>query len=206
MANGKKSKGVWKGARGVKRGGFTELQKRFVREYLADPCGSRAARKAGYSAKTAEWIAQSLLKKPHIAAAIAKGQKALAKRLDLTAENILRELARVGFADIRRVVEFGPDGVTLKDAGELTDDDAATIAEVGQTETKVGVAVRLKQHDKLRALRMLGEHLRMFATRHEITGKDGGPLEVSGAAVLGKLLPELAGGGTTPEAGEAERS
>jgi phage terminase small subunit len=49
---------------------LTAKEQAFVELYAADPNGSKAARNAGYSEKTAGNIANENLKKPHIQAAI----------------------------------------------------------------------------------------------------------------------------------------
>jgi hypothetical protein len=52
--------------------------------------------------------------------------------------------------------------VRLRPSAELTDEEAAIVAEVGETTTKEGGSLRLKTVDKLGALRLLGQHLGMF--------------------------------------------
>ena len=51
---------------------LTNKQKAFVQEYLIDLNASAAARRAGYSVRTANRIASENLAKPHIQAAIQK--------------------------------------------------------------------------------------------------------------------------------------
>ena len=75
---------------------LTTKQKVFVEEYLSDFNASRAARKAGYSAKTAETIAYQQLQKTSVRAALSS---ALAKRAAKSERDALDVLL-----DIRRVV------------------------------------------------------------------------------------------------------
>jgi hypothetical protein len=51
--------------------------------------------------------------------------------------------------------------------------------------------VKFKLHDKVAALEKLGRHLGMFKEKVEITGKDGGPVELSDAkaTLLRGLVP-----------------
>ena len=49
---------------------LTEKQKRFIDYYIETGNASEAARRAGYSEKTAGWIGQENLQKPTIKAAI----------------------------------------------------------------------------------------------------------------------------------------
>jgi hypothetical protein len=98
----------------------------------------------------------------NIAAAIAKAQAARGRRTEVTADRVVLELARVAFGDPRRVMSWGPGGVRLRPSAELADEEAAIVAEVGETTTKDGGSLRLKTVDKLGALRLLGQHLGMF--------------------------------------------
>jgi hypothetical protein len=94
---------------------------------------------------------------------------------------VLKELSKVAFGDPRRVMVWGKEGVKLLESSELTDDEAAMVASVSETVTTNGGTVRLQTNDKLRALELIGKHLGMFPTKvegkHEVTGKDGGPIE-----------------------------
>ncbi len=112
-----------------------------------------------------------------------------AERSGVTVDRVINELAKIGFADIRRVVKWGEsvavrqedDGdvvvahdVALLSSAEIDDDIAGAIAEVRKT--KEGLSVKL--HDKRAALVDLGKHLGMFVDKQEITGPNGGPLQV----------------------------
>ncbi len=115
----------------------------------------------------------------------------------ITQERILKEYARIAFADIRKVVnwvgelvteEDRPDGggvlvvknmisnhVRLKSASEIDDDIAAAIAEVRHSNAG-GLSVKL--HPKLPALDALADHLGISKPqRVEHSGQSGGPIE-----------------------------
>jgi phage terminase small subunit len=137
---------------------MTPRQKRFVDEYLRDANGTRAAIRAGYAEVSARHHAHNLLRRPEIAAAIAEAEAARAERLRVSADRVLEELARVAFADLTRLVEWGPEGATVKAWGSVPGDETAAVAEV-----VVGPAgVRLRLHDKLRALDALCRHLGLY--------------------------------------------
>jgi len=156
---------------------LTPKQQRFVDEYLIDLNATQAAIRAGYSAKTANEQAARLLAKASVQAAIAERQQALREKTEVTQEMVIRELAKIAFGDQRRVMAWGPDGVKLRPSTELTPDEAAAVAEVSETVTAAGGTLKLKTHDKVGALKLLGEHLGMFKQKVELTGKDGGPVE-----------------------------
>src|SRR5437879_2160483 len=106
-------------------GKLTAKQQLFVKEYLVDLIATHAAIRAGYSQRNAKQIGYNLLAKPQVARAVAEAQAKRAEKLDITAERVLRELARIGFADPRKL--FTEDG-RLKPIGELDDETAASIA------------------------------------------------------------------------------
>jgi len=80
---------------------------------------------------------------------------------DITTERVLKEVARLAFMDIRKLVR--PDG-TPKPMTEIDDDTAAAIAglevaTVGNMEMGVGEILKFKLADKKGALDMLMRHL-----------------------------------------------
>lgn len=141
-------------------------QQRFVKEYLIDLNATQAAIRAGYSAKTAGAMGHENLKKPEIATAIAEGQVERARKLDITAERVLQEVARIGFSDVRKL--FSESG-QLKPIHELDDDTAAVVASIevsdraipgGEGDTER--VTKIKAWDKGSALGQLGKHLGLF--------------------------------------------
>jgi phage terminase small subunit len=74
---------------------FTPREERFIAEYLVDGNGTRAAVAAGYSEGNAKSQAYELLKRPHVLAEIKRRQRAIAKKLELSAEKVLTDIARV---------------------------------------------------------------------------------------------------------------
>lgn len=150
-------------------------ERRFVEEYLIDLDTERAAIAAGYSASLAkskvyQWVSDHNEKnpKPHVLAAIRAAMHRRSVRTEITADNVLRELGRIGFSDMRRFTAWGPNGIRLKDYSELTDDEAAAVAEVSQTVTEAGGSLKFKLHDKRAALVDLGKHLGMFTEKLDI--------------------------------------
>ena len=74
-------------------------QLQFCREYIVDLNGTKAAIRAGYSERTAAAIAHENLRKPEIRAEIERLAANRATRLEITADRVLEELARIAFAD-----------------------------------------------------------------------------------------------------------
>jgi phage terminase small subunit len=155
---------------------LTPKQQRFVDEYLVDLNATQAAIRAGYSADTARQIASEILSKPDIQEAVAAGQERIKDRVELTQEMVVRELMKIAFGTQRNLMTWGPGGVSLRDSSELTDDEAAMVSEVSETTTISGGSLKLKTHDKVGALKLLGDHLGLFMKRLEVTGQGGKPI------------------------------
>lgn len=152
---------------------LTPKQQRFVEEYLVDLNGSAAYRRAGYKAKNdrvSRTEAARLLANPSVAAAIAAGQAARAQRVGVTMDDVVRELKRIAFADPRKVMTWGPQGVTLIDSQTLDADAAACVAEASQTMSEGGGSIRLKLCSKLDALDKLARHLGGYKDKVEHSG------------------------------------
>lgn len=79
---------------------------RFAEEYLVDLNAAAAARRAGYSAKRADAIGHELLRFPEVAAAIALQQRARAERVQVTADDVLREWATIATANPAELVRY----------------------------------------------------------------------------------------------------
>lgn len=163
-------------------------QRRFVDEYLIDLNATQAAIRAGYKAKYANTNAPKLLQNTAIAEALSAQMKAREQRTEITQDKVLAELAKIGFADIRNALAWGPEvmvvdeetgetavsnGVALVPSGKIDDDTAAAISEISQT----AQGIKIKLHDKRAALVDIGRHLGMFKDKVEVTGKDGGPIQ-----------------------------
>jgi len=75
-------------------------QRTFVAEYLVDLNATKAARRAGYSIRRASQTGSELLKRSEIRAAIAEAQAQRLAKLDMDAEAVLAELAKVARASV----------------------------------------------------------------------------------------------------------
>ncbi len=148
--------------------GLTPRQEAFATG-IASGLSQADAYRAAYP-RSAKWQEKSVWERASALAANAKvsarvaflGAKAAAAN-DVTVERVVRELARIAFGDRRDLMEWGPDGVRLKDSGELTHDQAAAVAEVSETTNLHGGSIKIKTHDKVKALELLGRHLGVFA-------------------------------------------
>jgi phage terminase small subunit len=92
-------------------------QERFVQEYLADLNATRAARRSGYSKKTAHVQGPRLLANVRVRNAIARAQKKREERTEITQNRVLRELAIIGFSDLRNHIEINDDTGAIRAKG-----------------------------------------------------------------------------------------
>ena len=73
-------------------------QEVFVREYLVDLCGAKAARRAGYSSKGANNQAFRLLRDPEVKRAVEAALEERLKRIEVKQDEVIRELKAVAMA------------------------------------------------------------------------------------------------------------
>lgn len=142
---------------------LTAKQEQFCNEYLIDLNGTQAAIRAGYAKKYADIQAVQLLKNTKVSACIQELQQKRQKRTDITADRVIKELARIAFFDIRNIFD---DNGNLKSPHDLEDDTACAIASIksrvekqGQDKEDWAEIKEYKSNDKLRALEMLAKHL-----------------------------------------------
>ena len=177
---------------------LTEKQKLFVAAYLANPNATEAAKKAGYSEKTARAMGCENLAKPYIREEIEKGLAEVKRDLGITRDRILNEYKAIAFAKVTDYVdvkvEEDEDGKTFysvryKDTDELTEDQKRAISSIKRD----GNGIVINTHDKLKALDFLTKYMGMTEREGEDGGENGVILM---PAVVGKLVPP---GGKTNE-------
>lgn len=204
---------------------------RFAQEVAKGQSATGAYKTAGYDAvgASANVNAARLLRNALVRARVDEILAEGAERAGVTVEKVVRELAKIGFSDIRKVVHWtgsevadeqdGDDGegglprivvhaaniVRLISSDDIDDDTAAAVAEVSQT--KEG-ALKVKLHDKRAALVDLGRHLGMFKDKVEHSGPGGGPIQTEQTSARDILASKLArltgasgptGGSSKPE-------
>ena len=151
----------------------------FAREYVLDLNGTRAAIAAGYSEKGADVAAARLLGNARVKALISELTKKHCDKLDISAERILKELARLAFLDPRKLFD---EAGNLKPIGQVEEDTARAIAGLdhqqlfehfakGQAK-HVGTTHKVKLADKTRALELLGRYQKLFADTVELKASE----------------------------------
>lgn len=152
---------------------MTEKQKRFCEEYLVDLNASQALIRAGYSPKNANVSASNLLANVNIRARIDEALAEQSRRTGITADRVIRELARVAFVSAPDVIDM--EDATVNSLASV--DDLAAIASVRvkkiPTSEGTGVEREVRLADKLKALELLGRHLGMFTDNVRLSGDLG---------------------------------
>lgn len=185
---------------------LTLKQERFAQKYVELGNASEAYRQsydaAAMKPETINRNAKAMVENSKIATRIEELRGLALKRHQVTVDRVIAEYAKIAFLDIRKA--FGDDG-DLKPIHEIDDDTAAAIAGVeseavfegsGRDRERVGTLKKIKLADKKGALDSIAKHLGMFTDKTEITGKDGGPVDLTDAraALLRGIVPEAPGG------------
>lgn len=150
---------------------LTAKDRLFCFELLADEKMNpeNAAIKVGYSKTVARnkayvWVSNSQQNpKPQVRAFLDTLLKQKEQTLDVTAERINNELAKIGFSNIADIIEKMGGHINLKLLKNLSEAERASIAEIYEYENEGVVQRKIKLHNKTDALKTLLKRI----------GKDG---------------------------------
>jgi len=140
--------------------GLTHKEIIFCREYIKERNGSQAAIKAGYSEKTASSCACRLLNRVHVQTEINRLLTIAEEAALISTERILSELYKLATVDIKQA--FNEDG-SLKGLNEMPEDVSKALSSV-----QIGQTRKIRIFDKIRALELLGKHLKLFDAKNEL--------------------------------------
>lgn len=144
-------------------------QAEFVRQYLVDLNATRAAIRAGYSARTAESQGARLLRNAKVSVAIQAAIEARATKTEVTAERVVRELASIAFLD---PIDLFEDDGSLRLIHNMPESARRAVAGIevteifdgaeGEQKQAIGLLKKIRIVPKVDALNMLCKHLGMF--------------------------------------------
>lgn len=156
-------------------------EKIFVDSYLIHWNGARAARDAGYSARSAAEIAYDLLRKPHIKAIIEERLKESA----MSSQEVLARWTDQARGSMAPFIEVNADGfASLEFSSEEAKDNLHLIKKIRTKRTRRMVgrgeraepwedeSVEVEIHDPQRALDALSKYHNLYAEKDD----DGNPL------------------------------
>ena len=144
-----------------------DQHERFCQEYIIDLNGTKAAIRSKFSEKTARSKASQLLTKVNIQERIAELKEKRAKRMEVTQDRILEELAILGYSNIKDYIKASTDGfIVFKDIDQITEEQARAIESI-KVCVKEG-KVEFKLHSKTKTMEMICRHLGMFVDKFDI--------------------------------------
>lgn len=182
-----------------RRAALTDKQERYVQELIKGK-SQRDAYKTAYpsslkwSDKTVDEAACRLFNNSKVNARYHQLHDRLIKEAEddciVDAKAVLKELSNIAFANVTDFVNVESDElgskVKINNTATLPDDKKAALAEIGTTQA----GIRIKQHDKVKALELLGKHLKLFTDKveTELSGNVNNPLADFSTEELRELL------------------
>ena len=168
---------------------MTDKQKHFADEYLIDLNATQAATRAGYSPNGLNKRVTRMMSNDGIQEYIKSKMAERSARTEITQDMVLKELAHIAFDDISNYLEFKTaesvieykdgkpiiDYRTIINMADSKDIDTRNISEISQGPNGT---FKFKLYCKDNALVQIGKHLGMFTDKVELTGKDGGVIEI----------------------------
>ena len=166
---------------------LTNKQARFVEEYLRDFNATQAAIRAGYSEKTAYSIGSENLTKPEIIKAI--------RDQSMSAEEVLMRTADMARADLADLMDITPSGFVIKlmskdeNGEDVVNPNTKLIKKIKQKVTtilgkkesdddKEIIETEIELYNAQEALVTLGKYHKLFTDRTELTGAEGGAINI----------------------------
>lgn len=158
---------------------LTTKQHLFVREFLVDMDKEAAYIRAGYTGDDGKG-SSALLRNPKVQRAIQGFINARITRLEIDADRVLQEYAKIAFLNPR---DFYDEDGNLLPIHKMPQNASAALSGIDvvslfDENAKANVTTaKIKFIDKKGALDSLAKHLGMFVEKVEHTGKDGKPIE-----------------------------
>lgn len=144
---------------------LTPKQQNFVNEYLIDLNATQAAKRAGYSKKTAHRIGQENLHKPTIDVAISKAKKERSDITKIDAAWLLKHLAQEVIADVNDLYDESNNIKPVKEWPLIWRQGLVAGIESGP----LGIT-KIKIADRTKIKELLGKHvdIKAFADKLDV--------------------------------------
>jgi phage terminase small subunit len=162
---------------------FTPMQRLFIEAYLIHKNATKAAIAAGFSERSANNQGTRLMANDAIRAEIEARLASTFDRYAITSDRIIRELAKIAFANIGDFIAVQDGGSAIVDFGTATREQMASLKSIEIDERMIDGAaagvrrVKINLSDKRQALMDLAKIALMLpADRHEHSGSGGGSI------------------------------
>ncbi len=148
---------------------------RFSQLYIISLNGTKAYLEVYGKVKGARVSASKLLAKTNVANRIIELKEKRSKKLEITQDMVLRELAILAFSDFRDygqiVAELAtPEGrLKLKMFRNMKKGATKAIKSISEHITKDGIQIKFKLHGKEKPLELLGKHVDLFKEKSELS-------------------------------------
>jgi phage terminase small subunit len=141
--------------------GLTIRQQLFVQEYLIDLNGKQAAIRAGYSPRVAEVQASQNLRLPKVQAALTQAMADRAQKIEVRAEDVLREIALLSHSNIEhyRIDDYGEVHLRPGAPPDAMKAVASLRKKILHTEAGTLYETEIRLWNKPTSVRMAAEHL-----------------------------------------------
>lgn len=156
---------------------------RFCQEYLKDLNGTKAYLRIYGKVKGARVSASKLLSRTNVSKRVVELKEKRGKRLEITQDMVLRELAILAFSDFRDYGQIineyvtanknrllSPEGrLKLKMFKNMKKGATKAIKSISESITKDGIQIKFKLHGKEKPLELLGKHVDLFKEKSELS-------------------------------------
>lgn len=153
---------------------LTKQQEAFAVEYLKDLNGTQAAKRAGYSKKTAHAQACRLLTDAKVGAEIRKRMREREEQTKIDINYVLTRLVEVDQMDVKDILNDDDSFLPINewpkiwrqmisglDVKEIFERDGKTLKKIGETK-------KIKWPDKIKNIELIGKHTSVGAWREYI--------------------------------------
>lgn len=180
--------------------GLTERDNHFIEVYLRTSNATTAALAVGAKHGT---DGARIVKRPDIAAEIARRRRIELDKLDVTPERVIQEIAHIAFSQMPDIIKISPLGEAYFDLDNLSPTMKKSIKSItmdtvmvkgprGKQPTEVR-KTKVELYDKLGALTTLAKYFGLLRDKVEVSGPGGGPVVVAQEQtreILDNLSPE----------------
>ena len=150
----------------------------FVDEFVRSGVGKDSYLKVFPAAQRPDVGAAKMLARPEVRQAVEERKEQAIARAGVHHVRVMEEIAAIAFSDLG---DFFTDEWQLKPLNQIPKGARAALQGLDVKDGKV------RTHSKVEALKLLGQHLKLFVERHEHTGKDGGAIETKDVSELSDL-------------------